>query len=171
MGDVTGNVTTLVGESLERYACWNPERSASVERKQSLPPHMQSQTKAILGLTPVSGEALVASCSSDMLTLNHIGGFTRFSSKIENLKCKTQILQGKGKRAILFYSSVQAYKLFSVFSERGKGGGLLFISRPMRVLNSFHLLRCVDLLCRETYHVHKHRSYLPALEHYQCWSQ
>ena len=97
VGTNLGDVTTVHAETLERYACWNPERALTGQDR-PLPPHLQ-MSKAILSLTPVGGEALVASCSRDLIALNDVGGFTRMARKVSSLKCNPQILRGKGKPA------------------------------------------------------------------------
>ena len=98
VGTSAGDVTTLHAETLQHYACWNPERANAPEKKQSLPLHLQT-TQAILDLAPVGQESLVASCTKDQLTLNDVGGFTRFARKIEDLKRnKHQALQSSGTK-------------------------------------------------------------------------
>ena len=98
VGTSAGDVTTLHAETLQPYSCWNPERANAPEKKQSLPLHLQT-TQAILDLAPVGQESLVASCTKDLLTLNDVGGFTRFARKIEDLKRnKHQALQSSGTK-------------------------------------------------------------------------
>ena len=94
VGSSLGDVTTLHAETLERYACFNPEKSLA--GGDSRPYHMQSS--AVLGLTPVGGDACIASCTKDLISLHDVGGFTRMARKISALKCKPQTLQGKGKK-------------------------------------------------------------------------
>ncbi|QDZ21117.1 subunit PAN2 of PAB-dependent poly(A)-specific ribonuclease [Chloropicon primus] len=99
LGGSTGDVCALDGSTLEQYACWNPGRANASDKVQNLPPHLQ-MTPAVLDLTPVGTEALVGSCTKELLTLSDVGGFTRFSRKIEALKWnKHQALQGKSKPA------------------------------------------------------------------------
>ena len=98
VGTSAGDVTTLHAETLQPYSCWNPERANAPEKKQSLPLHLQT-TQAILDLAPVGQESLVASCTKDLLTLNDVGGFTRFARKTEDLKRnKHQALQSSGTK-------------------------------------------------------------------------
>ena len=98
VGTSSGDVLTVQAETLEQYACWNLERAAMGELRQNLPPHMQTQ--AVIDMTTVGGEALVASCTRDVISVNDVGGFSRFCKKVSGLRWNNQVaLQGKARPA------------------------------------------------------------------------
>jgi PAB-dependent poly(A)-specific ribonuclease subunit 2 len=69
----------------------------------------------------VGGEAYVASCTKDLISLNDVGGFTRMARKISSLKSNPQTLQGKMKPVTC--TGMEATYPFSTTVSVGHGEG------------------------------------------------